>query len=358
MKDLFLPDITFDSKETVLNLNGCTIEAYPSNHLSSFRSLTRPVFILLDEADFFGPASQDEDRQTAERYIAKSDPYIALVSTPNRPDGLFARIEKEPMETCLYKKIFIHYTEGLGKILTQEDVDKMRGSPGFSREMELAYLGLIGNFCAPTAIDKVQTIPYDPDAIIPDCKVSIGVDPSFGSPSKFGIVATRFANGRIEVIEAEEHHRPEFDSMLNRIWEIKQEHRVDNNNLTIYVDAANPEIWQSLKRMINEEYSERYVFDKLLHYKKNNINPAGPGGMIVIPTAFNSNGARLLQSAKSLIEDPANLIAIDKRYDKLLTSLRTAVVNDRCQLDKIQTSYHDIFDAFRLSLQLYERKNK
>jgi hypothetical protein len=28
---------TFDSKETLLELNGCTIEAYPSNHIDSYR---------------------------------------------------------------------------------------------------------------------------------------------------------------------------------------------------------------------------------------------------------------------------------------------------------------------------------
>ena len=35
MKALFEPKlhITFDSKETVLELNGCSIEAYPSNHM-------------------------------------------------------------------------------------------------------------------------------------------------------------------------------------------------------------------------------------------------------------------------------------------------------------------------------------
>jgi hypothetical protein len=39
MKELFEPKlrVTFDSKETVLELNGCRIEAYPSNHLQSFR---------------------------------------------------------------------------------------------------------------------------------------------------------------------------------------------------------------------------------------------------------------------------------------------------------------------------------
>ena len=45
--------ITFANKETVLELNGCSIEAYPSNHLDAYRALDNPKFILLDEADFF-----------------------------------------------------------------------------------------------------------------------------------------------------------------------------------------------------------------------------------------------------------------------------------------------------------------
>jgi hypothetical protein len=146
--------------------------------------------------------------------------------------------------------------------------------------------------------------------------------------------------------------------MTNRVWEIKQEHQVDTNNLTIYCDAANPEIWQSLKRnLFNEPHSKEYVFEILAYYKKNNINPAGPGGMIVIPVPFNPNSGPMLQHTKSLLEDKDNLIAIDKRCDKLLTSLRTAVATDY-KLSKEETSYHDILDAFRLSLQLYQRSNK
>jgi hypothetical protein len=79
--------------------------------------------------------------------------------------------------------------------------------------------------------------------------------------------------------------------------------------------------------------------------------------MIVIPTAFNTNGAKMLQAAKSLVEDKDNLVLIDKRFDKLLTSLRTAVAKEY-KLDKEQTSYHDLLDVFRLSLQLYQRSNK
>ena len=32
-----------------------------------------------------------------------------MVSTPNAPDGLFERIEKEPEETCLYRRLFLDY---------------------------------------------------------------------------------------------------------------------------------------------------------------------------------------------------------------------------------------------------------
>lgn len=36
--------LIFQNKETVLDLNGCTIEAYPSNHIDSFRALDNPKF--------------------------------------------------------------------------------------------------------------------------------------------------------------------------------------------------------------------------------------------------------------------------------------------------------------------------
>jgi hypothetical protein len=54
MKALFeSPGVTFDPKETLLELNSCSIEAYPSNYIDAFRSLTNPKFILIDEGDFF-----------------------------------------------------------------------------------------------------------------------------------------------------------------------------------------------------------------------------------------------------------------------------------------------------------------
>jgi late competence protein required for DNA uptake (superfamily II DNA/RNA helicase) len=62
LKGLFTNNllVTFDTKETVLELNGVHIEAYPSHHLDAMRGLPNVSFIFLDEADFF-PQGQQQD---------------------------------------------------------------------------------------------------------------------------------------------------------------------------------------------------------------------------------------------------------------------------------------------------------
>ena len=48
-------------------------------------------------------------------------------------------------------------------------------------------------------------------------------------------------------------------------------------------------------------------------------------------------------------------LAIDIKYDKLITSLRTAYAREY-SLDKNQTSYNYLLDALRLSLKGYNIK--
>ena len=110
LKKLFTGIATFANKETVIELNGVRIEAFPSHHLDSMRGLPNVSFILLDEADFFPPGQQQDARDVSERYIGKSNPYIVMVSTPNAPDGIFEKIENEPEDSCIYKRIFLDYT--------------------------------------------------------------------------------------------------------------------------------------------------------------------------------------------------------------------------------------------------------
>ena len=85
---------------------------------------------------------QDDVRHVSESYIAKSDPFIVMVITPNAPGGLFQKIEQESFDTCIYKKIFLDYTYGLDKIYSKAEIDKARMSPSFEREYCLKYQAL------------------------------------------------------------------------------------------------------------------------------------------------------------------------------------------------------------------------
>ena len=75
-KGIFEPKLglTFSNKETVLELHGCTIEAFPSNHIDSYRALDNPKFILLDESDFFRKGEQEEVRHVSEKIHRKVKP--------------------------------------------------------------------------------------------------------------------------------------------------------------------------------------------------------------------------------------------------------------------------------------------
>ena len=88
--------ISFESKNTMIMLNGCQIEAYPSHHIDTIRGLTDVKLFLLDECSFFPPNQQQEVRDASERYIAKGDPLIVMISTPRLSTDMFALIEQEP----------------------------------------------------------------------------------------------------------------------------------------------------------------------------------------------------------------------------------------------------------------------
>jgi hypothetical protein len=235
MKKLFTTShgiaAAFDTKETVIELNNVKIEAFPSHHLDAMRGLPNVSFILLDEADFFPPGQQADARDVSERYIAKSNPYIVMVSTPNAPDGLFERIEKESEDTCLYKRLFLDYTYGIGKIYTAEEIGQAKQSPSFEREYNLKYLGRIGNVFHTKDIEAAleKGRKYDPDVFGSSFHYftsrSMGIDPAYGS-SAFGIVVTQWMDGVVQVLYAEEYHKPDYNEMLDTVYKLMREYHV------------------------------------------------------------------------------------------------------------------------------------
>jgi hypothetical protein len=336
----------FDTKETVIELNNVKIEAFPSHHLDAMRGLPNVSFILVDEADFFPPGQQQDARDVSERYIAKSNPYIIMVSTPNAPDGLFERIEKESEDSCLYKRIFLDYTYGIDKIYTAEEIEKAKQSPSFEREYNLKYLGKIGNVFhtkdIEAAIEKGRK--YNPDNANPMSSKSMGIDPAYGS-SAFGIVVTQFVDGIVQILHADEYHRPDHNEMLSTVYNLMSKYNVDS----VYIDGANPSFIKSLKLQMGEDPD----YDKVIaRYRSEGLGDSWSKDMKIVPVNFNKEHKATLGHCKMILEQDPPKIAINPAFDKLITALRTAVDNDGT-LDKEATSYNDIFDAFRLALKFY-----
>ena len=80
--------------------------------------------------------------------------------------------------------------------------------------------------------------------------------------------------------------------------------------------------------------------------------------MMIVPVNFNKEHKAMLGRCKMILENEPRKIAINPdKFDKLITSLRTAVDSDGV-LDKESTSYNDIFDAFRLALKFYHYEER
>ena len=312
-------------------------------------------FIFLDEADFFRVGEQQNARDVSERYIAKSNPWTVMVSTPNAPVGLFERIEKELESTCLYHRVFLDYTYGLDRIYTADEIQAAKQSPSFEREYNLKYLGLIGNVFhikdIEAAIEKGKHFSRQLNSYT---QKSVGLDPGFGS-SAFGVCITELVDGVINVLHAEEYPRPDFNQMIETTVRLLEEYDIIfDGRSRVFVDGANPSFIRSLKERLDEDTN----YEHLISYLKKQYPSVYDlrflqENMFVIPVAFSKEHKNMLAHCKEMLEYQQGHMAIAPKHTKLITALRTAVEKGDGTLDKEATSFDDCFDAFRLSLQFW-----
>jgi hypothetical protein len=117
----------------------------------------------------------------------------------------------------------------------------------------------------------------------------------------------------------------------------------------VYVDGANPVFISALKLELGERTD---YLEELSELRRQHLDPEiWTENNKVMPVNFSTEHKQLLGQAKHFIE--SGQVAIHPQHDELITSLRTAVANE-FTLDKEQTAFNDLFDAFRLSLRYYE----
>jgi hypothetical protein len=219
-------------------------------------------------------------------------------------------------------------------------------SPSFEREYNFKYVGKVGNVLHTLDMEAAIVTREQGQAMLAWSTStmigrSMGIDVAWGDTSKFAIVITQYRNNSVEVFYAESFEKPLMNNIINLILQLKQRHHITK----LFVDGANPEVIRELKRRVGEfEYYHFYTEEQLWQMRI--------GDMQIIPVNFQKRHREMLQRTYTLMSK--RFIKIHPSLQKLIVSLRTAVVIDDWKLDKQQTSHDDILDSFRLSLCNYE----
>jgi len=315
MKDLFPPRM-FESRNNIIKIKNVKIEAYPSHHLDAARGIPNPKCILLDEADFFQTSQQNEARAIAERYIAKSNPNIILVSTPNMPGGLFDTMEHDP--TTDYFPIFIDYKVGLGKIFKEEDIIEAKKSPSFEREYNLQYGLGTGNIFDNQLLDEI-TENYSLENT-QGVRV-LSVDPAFGNSdksSKFAYVGAEKRGDIIYIVDAGEISR----ASPNAMQEFIKSKYTQGNYSTLQIDSAFPGMVR--------DYTSDHMNSKGIVFRE-------------VLTNMTTHATTMVQEKK---------VRIHPSFSLLIAQLKAIEFNDKGHPDKKKLNF-DAGDAFLMSLFYY-----
>jgi len=322
-------------------LKNTNIKIFPSRNVKDLRGWTNVSYLFIDEADHFHDSVNSELLHAITRYEEKSNCTTIMVSTPNRPGGLFESIEKDP--NSKYTKIFLDYTVGLDKIFNRAEIEQKKKEPEFLREYAGQYLGRVGNLLLPSqiqhcidlgneySIDKIPVSIYTLKAV--------GIDPGFSS-SATGIIVLEHIKpehkeDKIRVIESHLIEKGDPNQIVTLCWDIWK--RNGFMNTLFFIDGSN----RAMVNLLKIRWDESLTWETTQSF--------GPNTKIR-PVNFSTEHRNMLSNLHAIISK--GYLAIEEKHDKLLTSLRTAYAEE-LNLKKEQTSYSDLLDALRLRLKAY-----
>jgi hypothetical protein len=235
-------------------------------------------------------------------------------------------------------------------VITQSTLDAERARLGptlYAQSYECQFTALRGNLFAQSAIDKA-IVDYDM-TVNPITEKYIAVDLGFVS-SKFAIVVVEFTKGKIRVLKAEEIEMPTYNQMLDRIMRYRKEY---GNVQNIGVDATSRmEFALSLKERVGESNRTPFIKERMEYAKKMGVDLAKM--MHVVPVIFSTESKAFMSShARRIVEDPRLLLQINPEHQNLINALRSAVFDERGQLDKELSPNNDVLEAFFISMLFF-----
>lgn len=347
-----------EKTNTRIKINNATIEAFPSHHIDAVRALPNPIYILLDEADFFPYEFDDPNNpiKVVERYIPKSNPWIVLVSTPNLPGGLYERLDSDPNNR--YLTFRFNYEWGLNKIYDPLQIEEAKKSSSFEREYNLHYGYNIGNVYNESWIgtallkgERLRTIP-----VAYSTSKSMGIDPAYGS-SKFGITKIEYLkytqdeqyNNTKRVYFSKGYERQRYEDMVDLCYKFIKE----DNIRFIFVDGSQVEFIKSLKSRIGENSDYEEIVKRAKKY-----NTPLTDYMNIVPILNQEYGEKLIQDAKYWLGQSKTVAIYEPECRELISQMRISKQKDDGKLDKTPsvtkiTGTLDELESFHYALQYF-----
>jgi hypothetical protein len=294
--------------------------------------------------------------------LANTDGNLLIETPPRGARGrvyeIFEQIQKGESEFNLHiVKANEAVTAGL---INKEFLNAERQRLGYlyPQYYMAEFLEGYGNLFLMSSIDKSVFLgeQYNPEEYRQSSIKIITVDQGYSS-SKFVILVIEWnrEHRQLRVLHGEEHQSPQFEFMLNRVLQLRKEF---GNVTNIYYDATSRmEFGTALKDKIGEVS----YWPKVKQIMEESIRRNIPieKKMVVVPTLFNQT-TKLQMSSKlqQILDDSHGLIAIPSKFDKLITSLKSAVFDDRGMLDKDISLHNDWLDCLFMSTKFFKFRNE
>lgn len=387
-----------------LSINDVTFTGYPARNPEASRGQIDVFYIVADEFDFHTRNDQQAMEATIKPYRIKSDALIALNSTTKNANGRYIEMDREwdeylngielnrwdvhPLDILKYSRSnpqanlayltkiletirhrffllefdwhwgVIQEGETRQRIYTYEEIEELRLDPTFPGEYELQYLSHLGNLFNQMAITKCLTEDYNPDFVTYGPVRCMGIDPGLGQldtgGSLSGICVLELANGFINVMYADEHEVNSYDELVDLIFKISNKFMKMHK---YFLDGSNFQPVYDVKEGIGENSDQYFVKEQIK--KAREMQVKYDTMMSVVPLQTNEVGRYLIEKIKKGIERPVPRIRIHKKFKKLEAAMRTAyairVDTDKSwKLDKDNTNFPHLFDAFRYAMYYFD----
>jgi hypothetical protein len=350
------PLLNLYTKYTELVLKNTWIKVFPStvNSIKDIRGYFSAKYIWVDESAYLPENVQEELIHAITPYQTKSNATIILSSTPFRPNDMMQQIELD--NNSKYFKLKLPYTYGLNRIYNKAEIESKMHDREFEREFNCKYLGKAGNLINQQQLETIMSLgkQYSPDVMpvnlytLKACGVDWGYGSSVGSSASAIVcvehMAKQFKEGAISqdivrVTDCVLLEQSTPDEVIDACWDIWKKYGY--MNVKFLCDASGA----GMIRQMKIRWSDN------LHWRR--VEDVNPNTNHIIPVAFSTNHKQMLSHLHLMATK--GLLAIDPKFDKLITSLRTAWA-DELTLNKEATSFDDLLDGLRLSLKAFNFK--